>query len=207
MKVWQRSKNREFGKTQLIWRHRAAGRFAGKIFSWLLSGFVLGLLGAVFLNGLGMEAHTAQYAGRVVFFAVFVVGCISAWFRNLVYGLHYRITPQALLFVQPLCGIEALRSGGEQLLRGDRVEFIPWEEIKSADETEGALTLTLKDGYQISVGVTPVNALWTPTADGGMEKRIPLGGAGKQNGPLDKEALKLILQKIREIKKSAAARA
>ncbi|HOT96841.1 MAG TPA: hypothetical protein PLN61_01455 [bacterium] len=206
MKVWQRSKKMEFGKTLLIWRHRAAGRFGGKIFSWLLSGFVLGLLGAVLLNALGMEAQASQFAGRVIFFTVFILGCISAWFRNLVYGLHYRITPQALLYVRPLCGIEALRSG-ELLHRGDRIEFIPWDEIKSVDEMDGALALTLRNGAQISIGVTPVIALWTPTADGGMEKRIPLGGPGKKSTPLDKEALKLILQKIREIKKTAAARA
>jgi len=206
MKVWQRSKEREFGKILLMPAEDSAGRFAGKIFSWLLSGFVLGLLAAVLCDAVGLSAESLL-AGRIVFFAVFIIGTISAWLRNVVYGLQYRITPKALLYVRPLCGFEALCGRGEQLRRGDRLEIIPWDQIKSVDEAEGALALTLRDGYQISVGVTPVIALWTPTADGAMEKRISLEGRGQKSTQLDKESLKLILQKIRDIKKSAATKA
>jgi hypothetical protein len=206
MKVWQRSKKEtDFGRVLLIWRHRASGRFFSKIFSWLLGGFVMGLLASILFDTIGLEDQ-AIHAGRIVFFAVFIIGVISAFFRNLVYGLHYRITQKALLHIRPLCGIEAWSGAGKCCFLDDRTEYLPWEQIKSVDESEGNLVLTLKDDNVVNLGVVPVRALWVPTADGSMEKRAPAKGMWSRSAQLDKEALKLVLQKAREIKKAAATK-
>lgn len=206
MKVWQRgSTETDFGPLLLIWRHRATGRFYGKIFSWLLGGFVMGLLASIFFNAIGLGELSLR-AGRILFFLVFILGVISAFFRYVIYGLHYRITQKGLLHVRPLCGIEKLRPAGEKLLRGDRIEFLPWDEVKSAGEAGGVLTLTLKEGQLVELGVVPVLALWLLTADGGMEKRTSAEGGWKSSAELDKESLKLIVQKIRDLKKSSASK-
>ncbi len=206
MKVWQRSsKGLELGRAVLIWRHRATGRFLNKIFSWFLGGFVMGLLASILFDAIGLSDQ-ALYAGRLVFFVVFIAGSISAFFRNMVYGLHYRVTPWALLHIRPLCGIEAWTGSAEGWNRGDRIEYLPWEQIKSVEESEGNLVLTLKNENVVSVGVAPVRAIWVPTADGGMEKRNSAKGWWSGSAQLDKEALKLILQKIRDIKKSATSK-
>jgi len=206
MKLWQRgSLETDFGPLLLIWRHRAAGRFYSKIFSWLLGGFVLGLLASITFNAIGLGGFSLS-AGRITFFVVFILGVVSAFFRNLAYGLDYRITQKALLHVRPLCGIERLRPAGGKLRKGDRIDYLPWEEIKSVNEAGGALALTLKEGQVVELGVDPVLALWLPTPDGGMEKRTSAQGGWKSSAELDKEAHKLIVQKIRDLKKNTTAK-
>ena len=203
MRVWLRSNRQtDFGKNLLIWRHRAVNRFVGKIFSWLLGGFVMGLLASILLNGLGLGNHSL-FAGRLVFFLVFIAGVISAIFHNLIYGLEFRITQKALLHVRPLFSFLSGGRPAERCHPFDRVEFIPWEEIKSVDESAGALAITLKQGYQLSLGVTPLLSLWTLAVNGVLEKHVPTAGIKKQDGKGDKEALKLIVQKIRDISKTA----
>jgi hypothetical protein len=205
MQIWQRSdKGSDLGTTLLVWRHRDVGRFISKIFSWLLGGFVLGLLTAILCDFFGIPNETG-YA-RVLFFVVFIGGVIGAFFHNLVYGLHYRVTDKALLYVRPLFGIESAQESGLVRRPGDRIEYLPWEQIKSAEEAEGGLFLHMKDDKTVRLGVTPVVAVWLPTADGGMEKRTSAQGLWHRSAALDKETLKLVIQKIRDIKKSAAAR-
>jgi hypothetical protein len=206
MKVWQRStKKSDFGKVLLIWHHRAVSRFSSKIFSWLLGGFVLGLLASILFNAIGLGDYSIV-AGRVTFFVVFIAGVIGALLHNLIHGLQYRITANALLYIRPVCALEGSAGTAEKLKLCDRVEFIPWDEVKSVDESNGILILNMKDGAQVSVGIAPVLALHTPTADGGMEKRSSAAGVWKTNQQLDKESIKLVVQKIRDIKKTTTSK-
>lgn len=205
MKIWQRSdKNSDLGKTLLIWRHRAVGRFFSKIFSWLLGGFVMGLLAAILCDLFNIRNEV--FYARLVFFVVFFAGVISSFFRNLVYGLHYRISDKGLLHVRPLWGLESGQSAELVRRPGDRIEYLGWQQIKSAEEAEGKLLLSLVDESVLTVDVAPVIALWHPTADGGMEKRSSAAGLWHRSAALDKEALKLVVQKIRDAKKAAAAK-
>ena len=206
MKLWQRgSLTTDFGPLLLIWRHRASGRFFSKIYSWLLGGFVMGLLASILFDAIGLGGFSL-YAGRITFFVVFILGVLSAFFRNLAYGLDYRITRNALLHVRPLCSIESLLPADGKLRKGDRIDYLPWEEIKSVNEAGGALSLTLKEGQVVELGVVPVLALWLPTPEGGIEKRTSAQGGWKSSAELDKEALKLIVQKIRDLKKSTTSK-
>lgn len=207
MKIWHRSKGENFGQTLLAWRHQSTGRFINKIGSWLLGGFVMGILASIFFKMIGL-ADLGLYAGRAVFFLVFFLGVLSAFFRNIVHGLEYRITEKALLHVQPLCGIESLTKfvAAALRMRWERVTFLPWEEIKSVQDQEGHLHLTLKGDTTVSIQVTPVRSIDIASGGNAFEQRTHDRGFFGHDAGFDKETVKLIVQRIRDIKKQAASK-
>ncbi len=207
MKLWHRSKGENFGKTLLAWRHQSTGRFVNKIGSWLLGGFVMGILASILLNTMGLP-DSGKYAGRIVFFLVFFFGVVSAFFRNVVYGLHYRITEKALIHIQPFCGLEKLLQPNAEgvRLRWDRVVYLTWEEIKAVQDAEGSITLNLKSDDAVQLQVAPVRSLSVVSGGNALEERTHARGLFGHDPVFDKEAVKLIVQRIREIKKQATGK-
>ncbi|MBN2355240.1 hypothetical protein JXO59_03965 [candidate division KSB1 bacterium] len=208
MKVWQKDRKSDFGVTLLEWRHRAVGRFIMKIGSWLLGAFVMGLLAAIALHAIGQDA-IAQNGARIAFVVVFIIGVLSAFYRHIYYGLHYQIREKALVSVRPICGFETLISRTSQVDKafGTKLEYLPWSQIKDVKEEKGNLLLLIKD-YQdpLKIGVAPVRALQSSVSEEKSGPRLNSGGIFGKDINLDKEAIRLIIQKIREAKKSAGGK-
>jgi hypothetical protein len=204
MKVWHKDTKIETGKILLIWRHRAVGHFIMKVGSWILGAFVTGLLAAIAMHTINWDAP-AQDMGRLTFVVVLVVGSLSAFFRHIYYGLHYRLTEKALVAVRPFCGFEGLLRllGIDETAWGSKSEYLKWEEIRDAKDEKGVLILQLKDQDEpLKIGVAPVRALELALAGQDSEKRRNSGGMFGTDANLDKETIRLIVQKIREIKKA-----
>ncbi len=209
MKVWHKDKQKDFGRMLLGWRHRAVGRFIMKIGSWILGAFVMGILSAIALYVILQNAIAAQQGGRITFFVVLIIGIISAFFRHIYYGLYYRICEKALVAVRPFCGFEQLicPNGEIEKAFGTKLEYIPWESIKEVREKDGKLLLVLKEYKEpLKISVAPVRALLLPQRDGQVEKRSNQGGLFGKDISLDKETMRLVLQKIRETKRSSPSK-
>lgn len=208
MKVWHKGKHEELGRVLLGWRHRAVGRFIMKIGSWLLGAIVMGLLAAISLHAIGQDA-IAQQGGRITFFLVFIIGVVSAFFRHVYYGLYYQIREKALVAVRPFCGFERFLTADGQIDQsiGTKLDYLPWDQIKDAKEVGGKLHLVIKDYKEpLKIGVSPVRALLLPLSDGRLERRSNQGGLLARDNSLDKETMRLILQKIREVKKAMSGK-
>jgi len=204
MKVWHKDTKIETGKTLLTWRHRAVDRFIMKVGSWILGAFVMGLLAAIAMHTINWDGP-AQDVGRLTFVVVLIIGSLSAFYRHVYYGLHYRLSEKALVAIRPFCGFEGLLRllGINEAGWGYKSEYLKWEEIREAKEDKGSLSLQLKDQDEpLKIGVAPVRALELPLAGQGSEKRRNSGGLFGTDVNLNKETLRLIVQKIREIKKA-----
>jgi hypothetical protein len=208
MKAWHKVKQETFGEAMLVWRHRATNRFFMKIFSWLLGGYVIGILISILVDTFG-EAALAPKAGRSAFLLAFALGVINAFFVNVYNGLKYQVMENALVSSKSLLGVEAFERmfGAFGHLIGNRQEYILWNEIKEMKDEQNALALTLKEDESVAlVGVAPVLKL--EIYNGGQKQETRVRHNGKfasfsNDEVLDKEALRLILLRAREAKKQA----
>ena len=198
MKVWQKQKNKDLGKTLFSWRYRATNRFFTKIFTWLLGGFVSGILTSIIFLIIGLPAYSAMSA-RIVFFVVLILGVIGAFFRYIYYGIEYRITEKALVQPNLLFGSALNRPETDTISVGSRAEYIPWDIVKEIADQEGVMLLTIKEREEpLAIGVAPVTG-YSPAAP---EESAGFPKVFKRNEKLDKEVLKKVVQKARDTKKT-----
>ncbi|MBN2410395.1 hypothetical protein JXQ31_01810 [candidate division KSB1 bacterium] len=203
MKTWQKVKDKDFGKSLFIWRHRAISRFFTKIFTWLLGGFVSGILTSIFFLAVGLP-DVSLTAARIVFFAVFLIGVISAFFRNVYNGLEYRITENALVHVKPMCGIESIGRilGSAEKPFGQQFEYISWERAKEIKDENDTFMMILKDREEAAViGVAPV-ASYCNVGENAAPVYFPKLFASDEKA--NKTVLKQIVQKARDVRKTKA---
>ena len=195
MRQWHKSDRPDFGRVLLRWRQKDSGRLVGKAFSWLLAAFIMGICISILCAALGLHG-AAKPLSRLAFLITLVGGMLNSYFIYAVSGSEYRIYEKAFVAVRPLIGYAPLAEkwGCVDKPLAARFEHLNWEEIKEAHEKDGALLLVLKKNLEeVEVGVAPVTFVSQETA-------APL--SKKSNGDnLDRETLKLILQKIREIKR------
>ena len=201
MKAWQKQKNEDLGRPLFIWRHRAISRFFTKIFTWLLGGFVSGIMTSIFFLAIGLP-DLSLLAARVVFFVVFIFGVISAFFRNVYHGIEYRITDKAIVHVKPWSGIESIGRffGSEEKPFGQQAEFISWERTKEIKDQENSLVLVLKDKEDTVVaGVAPVASYLNV-----VENKAPVNFPKLfvSDEKVNKTVLKQVVQMARDAKRS-----
>ncbi len=198
MKVWQKQKKKDLGKALFSWRYRATRRFFTKIFTWLLGGFVSGIITSIIFLIIGLPAYSATSA-RVVFFAVFLSGMVGAFIRNICNGLEYVISEKALVHFNPAIDIKAPKTALAHIVANRRTEYVLWDNVKEIADQDGSLLLTLKEHEEpIAIGVAPV-ASYSPAS---AEEIAGFPGLFKRNEKLDKEILKKVVQKAREAKKA-----
>ncbi len=203
MKAWQKQKNEDLGKPLFIWRHRAVNRFFTKIFTWILGGFVSGILTSIFFLAMGLPDYSL-IAARIVFFVVFILGVISAFFRNVYYGIEYRITEKAIAHVKPMYGIESIGKtlGSEEKPFGQQVEFIAWEKAKEMKEQENSFVMVLKEKEEtVIIDVAPV-ASYCNVGENEVPVNFPKLFVSDEK--LNKTVLKQVVQKARDAKKANA---
>lgn len=194
MKIWRKSRERDFGQLYLTWRHRSGKRFFMKIGTWILGGFVIGILTSIVMHFLGLDDYAIN-AARLAFFISWGLGVMNAYLRNLYYGYEYRVTEKALLAVRPLVGLESINKQLGKTL-GQKYEYLPWSEIKDAKEEETDLALSLKNiDEMVKLGVSVVIF---PDGRRVETDRNSSGSGEKKHSP---EAARIIAQKIREVKK------
>jgi len=201
MKAWQKLKNEDLGKTLFIWRHRATSRFFTKIFTWLLGGFVSGIMTSIFFLAIGLP-DLSLLAARIVFFVVFIFGVISAFFRNIYYGNEYRIMEKAVVQITPICGIESIGRilGSADKPFGQKTDFITFEKMKEMKDQENSFIVILKEkGDSLPIGVTPV-AGYCNVAEN--EAPVNIKNLFARDEKLNKTVLKQIVQKSRDAKKA-----
>ncbi len=199
MKIWHKLADADPGPIVFRWRHCHARRFYNKIFSWILAAFMMGMLTSIVCALIGIHDQ-ALFFSRIVFFITLAVGLINSWFIHAVFGLEFRLTQKAFVAVRPMIGwlpwAEKLGTPDKPL--GARFEYLSWEEIKEAREQEGDLILVLKKNLEeVGVSVSPVS--WIN--DGGRIRTAEKPVSGKTEN-LDRETLKTILLKIKDLKKS-----
>ncbi len=158
MKVWRKTRTANFGSLLFVWHTKASSKFFVKIFTWLLSAFVFGILTSIALAWLGFEQY-ALTGARIVFFATFVAGIFSAYVQHVVEGLEYRIYSSALVHVKPFAGSRTVAKRlSKNADRGAKYEFIPWSLIQSFDIKEENLIIELKEEQgSVSMEITPLN--------------------------------------------------
>jgi|WetSurMetagenome_2_1015567.scaffolds.fasta_scaffold651277_1 hypothetical protein len=198
MKIWHKLADTDLGPIVFRWRHCNKSRFYNKIFSWILASFMMGMLTSIVFAFLGIY-NQALYFSRIVFFITLVVGLINSWFIHAVFGLEFRLTQKAFVAVRPLLGwlpwAEKLRGADKPL--GARFEYLSWEEIKEAREQDGDLVLVLKKNLEeVRISVAPV--AWV---NDGTRIRLAEKPVSGKTDNLDRETLKTILLKIRDLKK------
>jgi hypothetical protein len=199
MKIWHKSANTDLGRIILRWRHRNTGRFYNKILSWILAAFIMGIFTSIVCATLGISDQAVTLS-RIAFFITLVGGTFNSYFIYSVFGSEYRITEQAFVSVHPLIGFLPLaeKLAGPEKPLGARFEHLTWEEIKEAKEQDGGLLLILKNNLEeVQIGVSPVVFL----ANESTVKQTGKSTNTKDEN-LDRETLKAIVLKIREIKKS-----
>lgn len=147
MKIWRKTKKNTFEKLIVGWRVRSISRFLSKIFSWLLGAFVIGLLTSIFFLALNAP-HLSQPFARLLFFVFFILGVLSNYYRSIVNGLEYWVTPNAFVKVRPFCGFERLNQilGGKTYPFRTEYYYIPWDEIKSVKEENEHIELLNEKG-------------------------------------------------------------
>jgi hypothetical protein len=200
MKKWHKSTRMDLGRILLRWRHRDVQRFYWKIASWILSAFIIGIFVSILCVGFGVSEMALRWS-RAAFFISLVGGVLNSFFIYVVTGSEYRITDKAFVAVRPMIGYEPLAAklaSAERPL-GAKLEHLTWDEIKEAREKDGQLALILKSSQEeLLIGVEPVVYL----AQSETVKR-PAKSAGAESENLDRETLKLILLKIRELKRTS----
>ncbi len=193
----------------LVWRHRSISRFFMKNATWLLGGYVTGILTSIIIDTLG-EPVFAQKVGRVAFLLVFVFGVVNAFFQNVLNGMEFRISEKALLSVKSLFGVEATGNLLESIgrLLGQHAEFILWNEIKEIKDEQKTVMIVMKEDDSVAtIDISSVLRLDVFTADGKKETRASRNGKLailSKDEKFDQEAMRLILQKARDAKRQAA---
>ncbi len=209
MKAWHKAKQEDFGRILLIWRHRAVSRFFMKIATWLLGGYVTGILTSIIIDTLG-DPVLSQKAGRIAFLVVFVLGVVNAFFQNVLNGMEFRISEKALVSVKSLFGSAAggnlLKSVGKLL--GQHAEYILWNEIKDIKDEQQVIMLILKeDEATATVDISSLLRVEVLGVDGKKDIRHSRNGklaVFSKDEKFDQEAMRLILQKARDAKRQAA---
>ncbi len=160
MKLWQKTKQENFGALLLNWRHKTSNRFWTQIFSWILTAFVFGLGAAILLGNIfGLPNSLTQMGARVAFLLTFLVGIVDAYFHNIVLGVETRIYQQALVQVQPPLVREWLAFLQKRSFpnRGYKYEWLPLSLIKSAQRDKNDLRLSFKNrDDSVTIPVIPV---------------------------------------------------
>ncbi len=208
MKAWHKAKQKDFGNTLLVWRHRTLSRFFMKTGTWLLGGYVSGILTSIIIDTLG-DPVLSQKAARVAFLVVFVFGVVNAFFQNVLNGVEFRISEKALVSVKSLFGSTAgsnwLESVGKLL--GQHAEYILWNEIKEIKDEQKIILLVLKESEAtVTVDASSILRLEVLGADGKKDVRHSRNGklaVFSKDEKFDQEAMRLILQKAREAKRQA----
>ena len=93
MKIWHKTKKEEFGHINLVWRHKATGRFCMKIATWMLGGFVFGMVTAIAVDTAGLHELSLS-AARTVFFIVFVKSRRHSRFASDLHDLFQQSRPE-----------------------------------------------------------------------------------------------------------------
>lgn len=210
MKNWQRLYNKDLGNRLFSWRHRSPSRFYIKIFTWLLGGFVFGILAAIFFDVIGL-VDFAQEAGRITFFVTFLSGTINAFARFVVNGVEFVVMQKGLVAVKPVSGFKALAKLIEGVFpRLNKSEYIEWQDIKEIKESDGEIYIALKkEAGDFSLGVSPCLSMTVYNEDGvGKTKESHSGRLAlfSKNPEFDKEALRNAVQKARFAKKMMASK-
>jgi len=202
MKTWRKVDDSNVGATLLIWRNRALNRFYIKILTWLLSGFVAGILTSIFMAAIGQAAIAQQYA-RIVFFVVFIGGIIGAFLRYVVFGIEYRIAEKAVIAPKPVFGLDVISRllGIKMPSFGEKLRYVRWDEVQDIKVENRNLEIVKKDGNSISLGISPVVSLTIYSDDGRPVTKKRTGKYFAPETELDKEATRLIRQKAKESKK------
>jgi hypothetical protein len=203
MKIWQKTKNWDFGQTLLEWRHHDAGRLGGKIFSWLLGAFVFGILTSIFLAAVG-QADLAQPWARLVFFVVLILGTASNVFRCIINGFNYKITQQAMVHVHPYLGWEKLSGFLGKLTSLFQVSYftINWKTVKEIREQNNGILLILQDGQEAPVPVIPVSVVTLNLKLNTPEPRSKNRQKTDQKA-YNKEVLRMVIKAARDAQKAA----
>ena len=194
MKQWQKGKKEDIGETLLSWQHKATQRFFMKIGTWLLTGFVAGILASIIMATIN-QANAAQFVARFVFWLVFISGTTSSYYRNIHNGLEYRISEKALVSVKPVCGIVSIDKWLNSInsFFQQRIFYIPWKEIDELKDENGTIIVNLKNNRgSFELGVSPILSLTV------QENKTSTQHDSKD---LDKESIRLILQKARDAKR------
>lgn len=203
MKIWQKTRNWDFGQTLLEWRHRDAGRFSGKIFSWLLGAFVFGILTSIFFAAVG-QADWAQPWARLVFFVILFLGVASNFYRCIIHGLNYKITQKAMVHVHPYIGWEKLTALLGRLMPAFATSYftINWLTVKEIREQKNGILIILQDGQEAPVPVIPVSIVTLNLKLNSPEPRSKNRHKADQ-AAYDKEILRMVIKAAREAHKAA----
>jgi len=201
MKIWQKSKEIDSGETFFMWRHRANGRFVGKIGTWLLTAFVTGILTSIVISSAGL-AEIAQNMARLAFWIVLLAGVANSFLRYVYFGDEYRINQNALIHVKSSPVFEML---GRSRSFNFKYQFVPWNKVNEIKQLDNKLVLILKnDDGTIEIEMFPVLKYINYSENKTMkEKSLPGSGFNifSDDKELDKETMQLALAKAREAKK------
>ncbi len=201
MKIWKNSKSWTFGDIILSWRHCDVSRFFWKKLSWLLGGFVFGILTSIFFLAIKQPDY-AQPMARVVFFVVFLTGVASNFYRAVVYGFKYSITPTALVYSHPFFGYEKLGAllGTRDKPFRQTYYYMPWEEVKEIREHPKGIALVLKNEEVLEIPVVSVKKL-TVNLNLNQPTRKEKGASKSERFAYDKAVQRMVLQTAREARK------
>ncbi len=203
MKIWKKATNWIFEQNILSWRRRDINKFFSKIFSWLLGGFVFGILTSILFIAINRPDY-AQPTARLVFFVIFFLGVLSNFFRSVVYGFEYIITQKALIYSHPFWGWEKLG----QILGSDKKPFrqiyyyVAWNEIKEIREHPKGMELILKNEEILQIPITYVIKL-AVNLNLKSPERKEKGASKTEKLAYDKAVQKIVLQAAREAKKKS----
>lgn len=205
MKNWHRLFNKDLGSRLYSWRHKSPSRFFMKILTWLLGGFVFGILAAIFFDVIGL-VEIAQNAARIVFFITFLSGVVNAFYRFIINGVEFIIMQKGLVAIKPVSGLEKLAKLIERFFpRLNKSEYLEWQEIKEIKEGNGELYVVLEEGAEeFSLGVSPCLSVTAYNEDGIGKTRESPGGRLPlfySNPEFDKDVLRRAVQKARFAKK------
>lgn len=207
MKFHRLDQDLDIGTPLLMWRHRASDRFFYKIFSWLLGGFVFGILASIIVGWIFGLPDASLPIARIVFFGVFIIGVAKSFLLYIIHGVEYQITDTGLVHFKPPFGWDALDRLLQPIL-SPKVAFIQWEEVKEITELHGDMLFTFNDGrkdskiniqHLLQHKVLDQNFVNSFTADQRSAKARPTKNPDKYGNSTSK----LILQSAREARKRA----
>ena len=203
MKIWKKATTWIFNDTVLSWRHRDFSKFFWKIFSWLLGGFVFGILASITFIAVNRPEY-AQTTARLVFFVVFLVGIVSNYFRAVIAGYKYIITKKALIYSHPFFGWEKLGHlfGSKEKPFRQTFYYVDWIDVKELREHAKGIELVLKNDDVLEIPVISVVKLALNLNLKGPERREK-GATKSEKLAYDKAVQQIILQAARDARKSA----
>ena len=202
MKIWIKTKAWNVGVVIVSWWQSDITNFFWKIFSWLLGGFVFGILAAIFF----IAVHRPDYAqptARQVFFIVFLTGVLSNFFRAAFYGYKSTVTPDALVYSHPMFGWEPLGKilGSEEKPFLQSYFYVPWKEVKEISEHPKGVTIVLKSEEVLDVPVVDVLKL-AVNLNLKRPERKEKGASKSEKLAYDKAVQRIVLQASREARKN-----